>query len=158
MKSYSVARRVLAAEQWRKKYLTPMWIASSEDEAAIERSVLGGSLLSRPLGIMTCDGNWRRATIAWAKMHNPDLTAAKKGAEAAKAFARAVLALPEWSTELVIRYAGDVKVGWALDLQAEWERTHVGASQDERIVAYFGIRECLDVRFGQGDLRLSNFL
>ena len=153
MKVYNIARRVLAAEQWRKKCLSPIGSLSSEEEAAIDWFLLGGALLSyQPLD----ESNWWRALMAWAKMHNPDLTALEKGTQAAKAFARAVLAVPELLTEAVIRYAGDVKVGWALDVRAEWERTHMGASRNERMAAYFRIRAYLDIRFGQGDLRLSN--
>ena len=132
------------AEQWRADRLKPDSELTPERRKQITESEKGGALLSASM-----TGDWQKAKVHWAKMKAPDLNAIQKGTEAAKAFFHAVMSAPEFTTKPVMRAAGDIKVGVALDLQAEWEATHQGASEDQRSVAYRKIRGDVDARFGQ---------
>ena len=54
-----------------------------------------------------------------------------------------------------MRYAGDLKLGLALDQQADWEASHPGATNDDRMLAYREIRQNLDAAMGQYNWRNS---
>lgn len=112
----------------------------------LRKYLLGGAeMQQRPMA-----EEYRKMREAFAKMQRPDGGLLKRTAWAGKALLHSPLALLEAATTPVMKFAGNLKIGAELDMQAEIDR-RLGpdAPIERRIEEYRRASQDVDARFGQ---------